>query len=465
MCEPRFILHAVCRWSHDRLVVYSYPEVDAEEGGNQPSKKAVIMPPGSVHSSKSPLPLLLRVPGNAIELESETAPTGASMYSRSNKRYLLRPDCELARRVEDLLKPFKRLRSGTNLVYSPTASCPGQAADSTMTESPDGMQAPQGVGEGIEQGGRGSLQLDRDGDSPMLSADTGAAANGTEPGACGSGDSDSRAGPQPSSDAVEGVATATGAFSIQSPGKLTIGAVDGTPSWLMETSSAGSAGAGAANGELGSDSQSGKDIDTVQGVPADEPAAGIPCPTSRGKGMVKGLLGGQEFDTTTAVPAAAQAPSPPSPPHAKHTGASVAPSDSIIGAVPAPEPLDLRANHASPVAESVGGQTETGGDLGAAAAEASDGKQPAVRLMVVTDAGYQIGFAPQADADTRFFKLDVPLKEVVDLFDVDAMSQVERHDSMAQLDIRNEYSLEDCITVRKLVQSCVRESWMRAPLA
>ena len=76
--------------------------------------------------------------------------------------------------------------------------------------------------------------------------------------------------------------------------------------------------------------------------------------------------------------------------------------------------------------------------------------KPAVRLMVVTEAGFQVGFAPQVDADTRFFKLDVPSREVVELFDVDAMSQVERHDSMAQLDIHNEYSLEDCIKVRPL---------------
>ena len=72
----------------------------------------------------------------------------------------------------------------------------------------------------------------------------------------------------------------------------------------------------------------------------------------------------------------------------------------------------------------------------------------AVLAVGVADAGFEVGIAPQPDADTRFFKLDVPARDAVDLFDVDAMSQVERHDSVAQLDVRNEYTLEDCIKVR-----------------
>jgi hypothetical protein len=74
--------------------------------------------------------------------------------------------------------------------------------------------------------------------------------------------------------------------------------------------------------------------------------------------------------------------------------------------------------------------------------------KPAVRLMAVNEAGFQMGIAPQPDATTRFFKLDLHARDAGDLFDVDAMSQIERHESMAQLDIDNEYSLEDCIKVR-----------------
>lgn len=459
------------RWSSDRLVVYSYPEVAGEEGDEQPSKRAVIMPPGSSFGSKCPLPLLLRVPGNAIELETES--TGMTMYRSSNKRYLLRPDCELARRVEDLLKPFKRLRSGSNLVYSPAASSPGQdAEDSEMAEGGGAddagaqlkcVAAAQGVAEGSEHGGRRSPAMDRDGDSPMLSADTDTAVHGSQRHMGGGGDSGGASeGPETSSfamDAVDWVATATGAFSkkfsIESPGQVEE-VVGGTPSWLMDTCSGG---AGAVAGAP-VDSQPGHAMDTVQGIPADEPIEATPCSPS----PVNGLLGGHESEQTTAVPAPAPAPPAPPPPSRAETYLPLNPS-SILGAVPAPEPLDRGGSSAVPPA---GETTDAGMDSVAGAGEAvgeaaeHSSKKPAVRLLAVTEAGFTVGVAPQADAETRFFKLDVPTREAVGLFDVEAMSQVERHDSMAQLEIRNEYSLEDCIKVRPAFSTaCARyyTSW------
>ena len=69
----------MCRWSSDKLVVYSYPEVEGGVGKDLPSKRAVIMPPGASYGTKSPLPLLLRVPENAIELESESTSSGRGL--------------------------------------------------------------------------------------------------------------------------------------------------------------------------------------------------------------------------------------------------------------------------------------------------------------------------------------------------------------------------------------------------
>ena len=41
----------MCRWSSDKLVVYSYSEVEGPGAEDQPSKRAVIMPPGASFGS------------------------------------------------------------------------------------------------------------------------------------------------------------------------------------------------------------------------------------------------------------------------------------------------------------------------------------------------------------------------------------------------------------------------------
>jgi len=98
--------------SKDKLLVYHYPDDAADD---KDLKLAAIVPPGGTES----LPLLLRVPDTAIAIESVSVSTPSLRQFSSRKELSLRSDCELARRVEDLLTPFKKQRVHSNLVYSP----------------------------------------------------------------------------------------------------------------------------------------------------------------------------------------------------------------------------------------------------------------------------------------------------------------------------------------------------------
>ena len=92
--------------------------------------------------------------------------------------------------------------------------------------------------------------------------------------------------------------------------------------------------------------------------------------------------------------------------------------------MPEPASIDMGTGSATePTAQDVdGGTAPPPQEAADGDADAQGGGKPAVRLMVVTDAGFEVGIAPQPDADTRFFNLDVPARDAVDLFDVDAMS-------------------------------------------
>eukprot|EP00892_Ulva_mutabilis_P005555 jgi/Ulvmu1/3371/UM156_0028.1 len=367
-------------FNKDKLLVYHYPD---DEVVGVDLKHAAIVPPGGTDS----LPLMLRVPPTAIEVEPLSSKTSNSGPFSGHKRLSLRSDCELARRVEDLLTPFKKQRVQSNLIYTPPVPyCNGDV--------------PQ-IGE-LGQYGSEAVYEETD------------VADVVDVEMCCS-PSDTSTKLPTSGGAVEQVA---GGAALGVP----IHAVHrkSVDQATVEQAATHAYAMAQCAGPAGADHSDGFVEASPLTAEMDDSRSMSPCP---GDSM--------------------QAPGVIALPHVQ--------TQPIMGCVPEPTTFNLRGltpdasgdtrrHLAGPTAPSRAQYATADG----AQAHEQTSPEPAVRLLAVEGNGAPL-LTPPETSSTQFFRLDVRMEDAKHVIDVEAMTKVDEHSSLDQLKEQREYTLEDCI--------------------
>lgn len=163
------------KFSVEKLIVYKYAShsVGPLGGGRQ----TIVLPPKDVIGTIKPLPLLLFVPPDSLQLEPEdagAAPIGA--LTVSSPRYVVRHGSALCDHVGDALRPFKRLRAETHAA-EPCATMSGASEDSggrgvlgSGTHTPCADEALRAGGthdephQSVSDGAMGAMECDSGGE-------------------------------------------------------------------------------------------------------------------------------------------------------------------------------------------------------------------------------------------------------------------------------------------------------------
>lgn len=380
----------------DKLLVYRHPD-DAEDDSSY--ELAAIVPPGGNDS----LPFLFRVPNSAIAVERVTLASSAVGQSSGFKRLSLRSDCELARRVEDLLTPFKKQRVHSNLVYTPPDSDHTEDALDVNETTEDAL----GVQGNTELSAAVDVEMSRSfSDSTIrLSPAVGVTASGEK--------------------AASSLALGVPVHSVNS----LIEPVEAQPDVHMAGSRSGDEAA--VNPCL--------NADVVDDLPAG--AMDEECPAT----AVYGLRGGHAHGSpiSAADRSSPRSSQPYGGVEAHGTIAVPHAPDNQLARLGAH--TDVPGNNSADTDTSRPSVQENHVNDNTGQAEVSP-CQPAVRLLAVQPNG--IPLSTQAPAsETHFFRLDVRMEDAKQVMDVEAMTKVEEHSSLEQLKEHHDYTLEDCIAV------------------
>lgn len=380
----------------DKLLVYQHPK-DAEDDSGY--KLAAIVPPGS-----DSLPFLFRVPNSAIEVERVTLSSPVVGQSSGSKRLSLRSDCELARRVENLLAPFKKQRVHSNLVYTPPDTDHIQDVLDVIETDADALAA-QGS---TETSAAVDVEMSRSfSDNTLrLSPAVGATASGE----------------QAASSLALGV-------PIRSTNSL-VEPVEAQPDVHMVGSR--------------SDDEAAATPCLNPDVVYDSPAGGMDeeCPAT----AAYGLRGGHAHGSPISSAADRSSPTSPRPyGGVEAEGTFALPHESKCQQPRLGASADIPGKSSADTDTSKPSAQESHVTDAIQQAEITP-CQPAVRLLAVQPNGMPL--STQAPAcETHFFRLDVRMEDAKQVMDVEAMTKVEEHSSLEQLKEHHDYTLEDCIAV------------------
>lgn len=376
----------------EKLLVYQHGEDSVNEKNH---KLAAIVPPGGTDS----LPLLLRVPHSAVSVEHVTLPSMRVGQSSGCKRLSLRSDCDLARRVEGLLTPYKQQRVHSNLVYTPPGEEP--AADSADVSEPDddAIRAQSNAAGDVE------LSLCCSGNTVRLSPGAGVAASGEQ---------------------ASSVALAVPVVSV------------------APLSERGETPRDCDMADARQDDEARVKPSVISDAAEDPPVRLMDedCEPVLAYGLRGGHAQGSPIGSATDGPG----PGSPRPCAAAEAAGTIAlpyvPKLAVHGIGVGTDIPDGFALDTSPVETS----KEWRGAADTIEADTAQA-QPCARLLAVQANGHPLLTLPSV-TDTCFFRLDVRMDDAKQVMDVEAMTKVEEHSSLSQLEENHDYTLEDCIGVR-----------------